>query len=75
MIGYAAKVIRERYMDVRCTAVGPENGQWRGVINLHDKRGRFASRLWLSDQEYPSKQDAIDAMNYIVKNVATWRKC
>jgi hypothetical protein len=75
MIGYAAKVIRERYKCVRCTVVGPENGQWRGVINLHDERGRFASRLWLSDQEYPSKQEAIDAMNYIVKCISTCRKC
>jgi len=67
MLGHVGRTIRERLTDLRFTAVGPENGKWRGVINLHDEKGRFASRLYLSDEEYDSKAQAIRAMSYLVK--------
>lgn len=66
-LGYVGVMIRERPLDVRCTAVGPEDGMWRGVINLHGEDGRFANRLHLSDEEFPTKKKAIDAMSYVVK--------
>jgi len=63
-----AETIRRRPRDVRCTAVGPEaDGRWRGVINLHDERGRFASRLHVTEPEYASSKQAIRAMDNLVK--------
>lgn len=62
MTGYVGEVIRKRSKDTRITAVGPEDGKWRGVINLHDERGRFASRIYLSEEEYESQEQAMNAM-------------
>lgn len=69
MIGYVAEVIRTRPLDVRITAMGPQKGKWRGVINIHDETGRFSSRLHMSDQEYDTRKKAIAAMDYITKQV------
>ena len=57
---YMRDVLRKRHKDLRYTAIGPEeNGTWRGCINIHDEKGRFASRLLLTEPEFKTKAQAI----------------
>lgn len=63
------ELIKKRHKDLRYTAIGPERGMWRACINIHDERGRFASRVLLSEPDYKTKAHAIRGAQYIVSNL------
>jgi len=65
---YTALIIQENSDDIRCGALKSFKAGWAGTIN-HWRDGRLHQELITSEQIYPSKAEAMDAMRAVVERV------